>query len=163
MIQTKVVSSVLFEFEPRNQHLPNPQSYNEGFKPNKLEAAVKQEIIERAPGLGICWKMEMQRRGTGNYTDLPTIPCQNIVIGKRGDDNGVTYGGRQGPFLKTIYKRYVAKWFLKMALASAQKLLKASSRVFLNYYLESYLHKYHFIYFSNLQQLFIYSGEARVN
>jgi|KBSMisStandDraft_5_1062788.scaffolds.fasta_scaffold03627_2 hypothetical protein len=37
MIQTKVVSSVLFESEPRNQHLPNPQSYNEGFKPNKLE------------------------------------------------------------------------------------------------------------------------------
>jgi hypothetical protein len=54
MNQTKVVSSVLFEFEPRNQHLPNPQSYNEGFKPNKLVAAVKQEIIERAPGLGIC-------------------------------------------------------------------------------------------------------------
>lgn len=49
MIQTKVVSSVLFESEPRNQHLPNPQSYNEGFKPNKLEAAVKQEITERAP------------------------------------------------------------------------------------------------------------------
>jgi hypothetical protein len=37
------------------------------------------------------------------------FPCQNIVIGKRGDDNGVTYGGRQGPFLKTTYKRYVAK------------------------------------------------------
>jgi len=70
MIQTKVVSSVLFESEPRNQHLPNPQSYNEGFKPNKLEHP-RQQWNKKLPSehqwkrLGniICWKMEMKRRG----------------------------------------------------------------------------------------------------